>query len=69
MDLSSLNHCEDLPAGVADGSQVGHHGLCQIAPDAPAEATGSHPAPYLAPAFTVRFPLLYGTFVPISSLR
>ena len=49
VDLASVTHCGDLPSGVADGRQVGDHGLCRIAPDAHAEATGSHPAPYSDP--------------------
>lgn len=69
VDLASLAHCGDLPSGVADGSRVGDHGPCWIAPDANAEDTGSLPALYLASAFTVWFHLRYGTFASTSSLH
>lgn len=49
VDLASVTGCRDLPSGVADGGQLGDCGLCRIAPDAHAEATGSHLALYSDP--------------------
>lgn len=49
VDLARVTRCRDLPSGAADGGQAGDHGLRRRAPDAHAEAAGSHPALYSDP--------------------